>query len=386
MKFLREFFIKIIVSGSILLPFIGIEYFMSVLNYPKSEARRSIRLRELAPSSNVVLKFPDEPDGKELKSQIKLSTDKDGYILPYGSNEEDSIKILFLGGSTTECLRLQEKERFPYLVAKKLTDNYREEKLSFKSLNSGHSGNNSMHSNFIFLAKGIKNKPQIAIMMHNVNDLSVLLQQSPYFSYWNNNPTRSIIKNPSFVDSIIYPLKKVLPHTTENIIKPAFENLKSLKNNDEFRKSRKIKIELDTEKIKKDFRNSINTFVELSRNWGVEPILMTQASRVSVDPENWITSEINSSVANLYISGYPIKYKEYKTLYESFNEIIRRVASNKNIKLIDLAKEIPKNKDYIYDIFHLNKKGSELVSEIIVRELTSIDLIPKIKLNKENIN
>lgn len=382
MKFFREFFIKITIFTSILLPFIGIEYYMSIFNYPKSGARRYIRLRELAPSANVILRFPEERDGKELKPQINLVTDKDGYILPYGTNKVDSIKILFLGGSTTECIRLEGKKRFPYLVSKKLTENYQKEKLSFKSLNSGISGNNSMHSNFIFLAKGIKNKPDFAIMMHNVNDLSTLLQQSQYNSYWNNIPTRSLIKNPSFVDSTMYPLKRFLPYTTENIIKPAFQSLKSLNNSDEFRKDRSKQIELNPEKIKKDFEKSINTFIELARTWEVEPILMTQASRVSENPENWIISQIDNSIKNLYISGYPIKYSGYKNLYENLNEIIREVASNKNVKLIDLAKEIPKTKDFIYDIFHFNQKGSELVSEIIVRELTSSNLILKNHLNK----
>ena len=377
MQFIKKFFIKIIILSTLLLPFIGIEYFMSILNFPKSDARRSIRLREMAPSANVVLRFPEEPEGKELKSMINLTTDEDGYILPYGSNEEESIKILFLGGSTTECIRLEGTERFPYLVAQKLTENYRKDKLYFKSLNSGNSGNNSMHSNFILLAKGIEKKPDFAIMMHNANDLSILLQQSPYRSYWNNNPTRSIIKNHSFIDSTIYPLKRLLPHTTENIIKPAFHKLRRFKYRDEFRKSRLIEIELDPEKIKKDFENSLNTFVTLTRTWEVEPILMTQASRLSDNPEDWIYSQVNSSIANLSISGSPIKYAGYKNLYDNFNEIIRKVSNKRGVKLIDLAKEIPQSKEYIYDLFHLNQKGSKLVSEVIVKEFIDSNLIQK---------
>ena len=59
---------------------------------------------------------------------------------------------------------------------------------------------------------------------------------------------------------------------------------------------------------------------------------MTQASRVSENPENWIISQIDNSIKNLYISGYPIKYSDYKNLYENLNEIIREVAFNKDVK------------------------------------------------------
>ena len=113
---------------------------------------------------------------------------------------------------------------------------------------------------------------------------------------------------------------------------------------------------------------------------------MTQASRVSDYPENWISSQVDTSVKNLYIEGYPMKYSGYKNLYRNFNQIIRKVASDKNVHLIDLANEIPKNNNYIYDIFHFNKKGSELVSEIIVRELKGCNLILKNHINKEIIN
>ena len=84
---------------------------------------------------------------------------------------------------------------------------------------------------------------------------------------------------------------------------------------DEFKNSRSTEVEIDLEKIKNDFKNSINTFVELTRTWDVNPILMTQANRFSNKPKEWIKNQTISRVANLTINGLPMGYKEYKNLY-----------------------------------------------------------------------
>ena len=104
---------------------------------------------------------------------------------------------------------------------------------------------------------------------------------------------------------------------------------------------------------------------------------MTQGNRLSDNPEEWISSQVNRSVVNLSISGSPIKFERYKHLYDNFNEIIRKVSYDRNIKLIDLVKEIPHSKEYIYDLFDFNKKGSELVSEIVIREFVNSKLLQK---------
>ena len=87
-------------------------FFLATLNFSKSKTRKILRLRELAPSANIIFNFPEENDDSSLTSKVNLRTDNEGYILPYGSNDNKAIKILFLGGSTVESLRLEEKSRF----------------------------------------------------------------------------------------------------------------------------------------------------------------------------------------------------------------------------------------------------------------------------------
>jgi len=57
---------------------------------------------------------------------------------------------------------------------------------------SGVGGNNSLHSIDILVNKVIPIKPDIVVMMHNINDLVTLIYDQ---TYWGKNPTRKPITN-----------------------------------------------------------------------------------------------------------------------------------------------------------------------------------------------
>ena len=81
-----------------------------------------------------------------------------------------------------------------------------------------------------------------------------------------------------------------------------------------------------------------------------------------------------------FLNKYPYSDGiEYVEQYQDFNNIIREVAKSENVLIIDLAKEIPQTKDFIYDGIHLNEKGSLLVADIITKFF--IDKLEKKPLN-----
>ena len=74
-----------------------------------------------------------------------------------------------------------------------------------------------------------------------------------------------------------------------------------------------------------------------------------------------------------YNDGVTEKFKFVKRIPNNiniaFNEIIRKVAIENSVILIDLDKLIPKTKEYMYDSVHLSNKGSTMVAGIIAKEL-----------------
>ena len=121
---------------------------------------RAITLREFNPNQIAIIRPTNHyMQGVENLEEMDypVNIDKNGFIEtgnPKAENPE--IKILFLGGSTTETLFVPEEQRFPSIVERTLREKLDQD---IEVYNSGVSGNNSMHSLLILLSKGIPLKP-----------------------------------------------------------------------------------------------------------------------------------------------------------------------------------------------------------------------------------
>lgn len=236
---------------------------------------RHIRLKENTPLLDKMLTPSDDiiamSDSLENKPYA-FKIDHNGFIFPSTPHQQADIVIAFIGGSTTECMYVDEDKRFPALAGQLL------EKTSSKkinSINAGVSGNNSMHSINILLNKILPISPDIAVLMHNINDLSVLLHEK---TYWNANEHRSLLIDED--RSIKALIKQLLP----NSYNFAFEmKRKLLGDGNEFESSGDHghnKPKLSNEKMLSMFKANLNTFVEISKAHNITPVLMTQASTV----------------------------------------------------------------------------------------------------------
>ena len=161
----------------------------------KDEIKRTILLKEISPNKDYNFK-PDSGYMRRTQNleqkKYRIRTDINGYIVGEEDFSEEKrkqpIDIIFFGGSTTECLFVDEEKRFPYLLQGLLNNKARK---SVRTLNGGVSGSHSIHSLTKYIAKGIPLKPKYVALMHNVNDLSILEKTT---SYWKAPMSRSTIQ------------------------------------------------------------------------------------------------------------------------------------------------------------------------------------------------
>ena len=329
---------------------------------------RVIHLREYYPEQRAAITPTDiymlGTDSLEQK-EYSVAIDSDGFIangnesISQGLNE---IKIVFLGGSTTEAIYVSEQNRFSSVVERKLRNLHSSQ---IVTLNGGMSGINSFHSLLNFQAKVIPKDVQIAVLMNNINDLSLLVKTG---SYWNAPVSKAIVLSNSeelSAYSIAYSILKyiknlIFPNLYLNLKPRLFPNM----NTDEFKEYRNTNTAFEEHVVISQFERSLRSFVELCNIWGVKPVLMTQFNRVNPDDvmfKGWVSSSLLGFDERTFVN-----------LYQEFNQTIRKVALQTDTHLIDLDKEVPKSSKYIYDIFHLNDKGSLLVGDIVSRELLNV--------------
>lgn len=337
---------------------------------------RSVVLREIQPNLNTSV----EPSSSAVAEADKLDpspralhTDANGFVVESDKGADrspETPKILFFGGSTTECLYADPLKRFPAAVGQ-LLQNEKGEKVT--TLNAGVSGSHTLHMVISLLAKGIPEKPQVAVLMENINDLVTLSRSG---SYWDGPSSRQILQPPiSKPDPSKKKFQRWLQATARllynNISERAilaFPRLSQIidpdrekeASQDEWESMRDVQ-PIDQSQILSEFRSSLLSFIRLCRSWNIEPVLMTQFNRLASD-DDFIRKSYESK---------GIDYDDFCRRYSEFNGIIRTTAAEEHCLLIDLAQTVFPSKDYLYDSVHLNEKGCQLVANQIAFALAA---------------
>jgi lysophospholipase L1-like esterase len=330
---------------------------------PLEAEKRYIRLREQPPGMQLMLTFPQayrRYTDNAFNKKYRFAVDMNGFIVPSKIYDHPDKVIVFLGGSTTECMYMDEDNRFPFLVGR-LLEKETGEKIN--SYNSGRSGNNSLNDIDILINKIIPLHPQIVVFMEDINDLSTLLYEG---TYWNKHTARSpivTIDKPKMVGKL---LKAILFPELDQAYRKLKESL-ATKPWDEFANDRRKKITINKARFVHEFAMNLRTLICICRVHEITPVLMTQENRITDHPDPVVAGYLSRYGANTSIS-----YSQFKDLYDAFNETIRRVGQENHVMVIDLAREVPSNKKFIYDLVHFNDTGSQLAAGIIAARLRRI--------------
>jgi lysophospholipase L1-like esterase len=342
------------------------EKLLQVLNHRRGivlEAeteRRYIKLREQRPLRQMCLKFPKNhlPYTDNVFSKTyRVDIDANGFIKPSQRYADPDLSLVFLGGSTTECMFMEEENRFPYLVGTLLE---KDTGKKINSYNGGLSGNNSLHAIDLLVNKVIPLKPQVVVFMENINDLSTLLYEK---TYWNKNNVRSPLETLEKGKLVGKLLKEILiPNLNEawrNFTKTVLAH-----EEDEFARARGQKLTVDREGFVREFARNLQILIDICRDQGITPVLMTQANRITDRPDPVVAAYIGR-----YGQDTGISYPDFKALYDLFNETIREVGRKNGVLVIDLAREVPPDKEHLYDMVHFNDAGSKYAAGIIAARL-----------------
>jgi GDSL-like Lipase/Acylhydrolase family len=370
----------LLVSLVLLAATYGAEKLLAYINHTHNlvlfTERRYINLREILPLVDTVDVPPDravrDSDGL-VQKPYRVRTDAQGFILPYNRYEKPDLTLVFLGGSTVACIYVEEDNRYPYLVGNLLA---RETGKKITSINSGVGGNNSLHSLDILLNKLIPVRPDVVAMMHNINDLAALIYDR---TYWSKNPTRQPIVNFYFYKNLTG-LKALstlardmyIPnlHAATRVLSRKIFGKKVKDPDDEFAHMRGKKLTVDEAAILDEFKMNLQTFINICRARKITPVLMTQFNRYKADPDPTVLKAMQGFESD---SGIPVG--RFIELYGKFNQAVREVGKQNGVLVIDLAALIPQDKHYMYDVVHLNTRGSQLAAQLISERLQP--LVPR---------
>ena len=268
-------------------------------------------------------------------------TGRYGTVLgPEGEAGGDGVRILFLGGSTTETNEVEEEARFPYLVGERLTADLGS---PVYGVNLGVRGN-TVHDSINLL----NNHPaaalaSIVVLMHNINDRLYLAKWGRYVSELGPAGHVGLSEVRRGVQHLAAVVWEYLSLRSNLLFRLRYMNPVS----DPWGRSGSSVVDeraidfadAEFERSRREFTGALHVFVATARARGKRVVLMTQAlGRGSAEQAG-------------------------------FNSVIRQVAQETQATLIDLDHELPEGREWFFfaDNIHLNDEGSRAVADVVAR-------------------
>ncbi len=303
-------------------------------------------------------------------------------------SDDQKYRILAIGGSTTECLSLDETEVWTRLL---------QDRLSAAGGapvwvgNAGRSGRNTRH-HILQLKYLLPQLPRTdaVLILAGVNDLHVRISDLQYDPLVTARPTFEedymrgafAISPPALPD---YHYKRLGWWRVAKKLKETYlSRSKAQPIQDsrgealaEWRRYRKNAEEIvdtipDLTAALEEYRRNLNTLVDFAEQRAVRPILVTQ-------PTFWGSEMTKEDSGLLWMGGIGSfqlgkGHKYYSAtaldkMMRQYNETMLDVCRHRTIDCIDLARALPKDRTIFYDDVHFNEAGSRRVAEVLFQHI-----------------
>ena len=269
----------------------------------------------------------------------------------------DEYRVIIYGGSFVFDIEAKQDEHWPQLVENELR---KLGKKNVRVINAGTPGHASFDCLGRLIAEGHQFAPDMVILCVAWNDIKYFNEEKPLLRAFKpfvrtNNPLATY---QNWLDELLCKYSQMYVRLRQRYYTwtigvdsegaiPKGETLNRV-----------------SERGLAQFRLTLNTFVDLARNIGAKPVLMTQCRLVA---------PTNDDKAKKVI-----KYKYVKLTHEALcnafrktDETIKSVATTKKCLLIDAAHTMTGRQKFFADHVHTSAKGSQTLATIVAKTLAA---------------
>lgn len=280
---------------------------------------------------------------------------------------DNTIRIITLGGSSTQNGGLAHEHKYTTVLLELLRGKYPDKKIEL--FNAGMMWYTTKHSLINYTTSMREWEPDMAIIMHAINDL-VRSCEDKNFTVGQYNRQWSHFYGPS--------INGAKPITFEKWLLSPFTNIwfSALK-------SKEQDVPLEDFKSKDDFKRNLRTLIQYLKADGVVPIVMTQPYLYKDDMDSKDLSAIGFGSTYCRDKKDWIRYTypsaaSLNRAMRAYNLSAVEVAQSEGVTVIDAEPALPKDLGYFRDDVHYTKDGASLLAETVANKIAEEQIIKQI--------
>src|SRR5215475_4876455 len=278
----------------------------------------------------------------------------DDLIMPKPANE---FRIFMVGGSTTECLYLDDRNAVTRVLQNELNQTPAGH-LTVKVYNAGKSGDAIDDHLSMIVHRIVQLQPDMIILFAGINDLTRAINNYDYLHYVQPAPydrfryAKYLATESQIVRRFYYLFNRTSPNVTQ-----VFQEIHL---NSQFREKVRLcnSLPVSNEQPRVDqnaFLNNLKTIAGVAQAHGIKLVLMTQQTTWN-GPDNGERKDWQWLICR---SGTRYREDFMNEAMTVLNDQTRQVARQYSLPLYDLAQTMPKSREFFFDDVHFNDRGAQ---------------------------
>jgi len=281
------------------------------------------------------------------------------------------LTIVTVGGSTTECFDLAEDRTWPYVLGAKLQHDFKPLWLN----NAGLSGNSTFGHSILLADYLVKLKPKVVIFLVGINDQGIRderdfdqrihgLNFRSLERFLASAAVRSELAAAA-VNLYRYYFPKSVMMYNQN--KPQEVDLKKLPRFDVSPEAKAAMIKDHQDHYVQPYKSRLEKLITICREHNILPVLLTQPVLYG----DGVDEASGVDLGHRFVAKDMDGATAWQVL-ELYNDVTREVGRERGVLVIDLAREMPKNSAYYYDLMHYTNAGAARMAGVIATHLKPV--------------
>jgi len=312
---------------------------------------------------NLRLSMTPEEGLPGVEGSSVFSTNNMGYrghdiIVPKPANE---FRVFLVGGSTIETMVLDDSKSIDRVLEQHLNETSRSHRL-VRVYNAGRSGDRSYDHISMLVHRIAHLQPDMVIVLVGVNDLIAATNSTDYLHRTDKSLNKMSLSLLLRMVSTEFQLPRRIRHAVTGVgetlgLRPA-EVPAGATYREMVRFTQSLPALAEPPRVDLvSYEENLKTIVGVGRGHGFQVILMTQ-------PSTW-NSQVDMSASEWHWMNRGEKGRYREELMDDalgeYNSVTVRVAHLNGTLLYDLASQMPKSSEFIYDDVHFNYAGAKRI-------------------------